>query len=324
MANIINESTPIVAVVIPCYREIDHVLPVIDAIGSEVSHIIVVDDACPLKTGEYVRKNSPDKRLVVIEHDVNTGVGGATMTGYSHAIDLGADIIVKLDGDGQMPPALIPNLIAPIAEGKADYTKGNRFHQLDALRQMPTIRIVGNLVLSFFSKLSSGYWNIFDTNNGFTAIHTKVARLLDFNSISKGFFFESDMLFRLNLLGAVVRDIPMAAIYGNENSHLRIRSIIYEFSVKHCANTVRRIFFTYFVKNFYVASLELVVGKILFLFGVIYGAFRWWQSVNTGIPATAGMVLMAALPIIVGSQLLIAFINFDTQNVPKKPLNRQL
>ncbi len=313
-----------VAAVIPCFRETAHILGVIDGIGDEVRHIFVVDDACPDGTGEYVRNRSTDPRVTVVTHERNTGVGGATLSGYRRAIEAGADIIVKVDGDGQMDPSMIPMLIEPLVREKADYAKGNRFHQLEDLGHMPAVRIAGNLALSFAAKLSSGYWNIFDPTNGFTAIHAKVARRLPFAKISTGYFFESDMLFRLNLMRAVVVDVPMKARYGAETSTLKIRRAVFEFALKHGRNTLKRILYSYFAHDFNIASIELVLGNAFFIFGAIFGAIEWRQSVLSGVPATAGTVILAALPIILGSQLLLAFLNFDTRNIPRIPLHPRL
>jgi dolichol-phosphate mannosyltransferase len=310
-----------IAVVIPCYQEATRILNVIMDIGTEVSHIIVIDDACPDKTGEHVKTHCTDPRVQVLIHKKNTGVGGATMSGYKRAIEDGCEIIVKVDGDGQMDPSLIPALIAPLQEGTADYVKGNRFYNLDGLTEMPKVRLLGNLALSFASKASSGYWNIFDPTNGFTAIHIDTALGLPLEKIDNGFFFESDMLFRLNMLRAVVLDMPMAARYGDEKSSLKIHNVILGFSAKHFCNMLKRVFYSYFIRDFSISSIELVLGKLLLLFGIIFGAFAWHESSITGIPATAGTVILAALPIVLGSQLLIAFLNFDTQNVPTKPLN---
>ena len=318
------DSVRTVAVVVPCYREADNILDVLAGIGADVRHIFVVDDACPEGTSALVRESCTDKRVRVVTHDRNRGVGGATMTGYERAIEAGADIIVKLDGDGQMDPALIPQLIEPIVKGEADYVKGNRFHDLQGLGQMPVLRIAGNLLLSFASKVSSGYWNVFDPTNGFTAIHANVAARLPFEKIANGFFFESDVLFRLNILRATVAEMPMTARYGNEKSTLDIRKAVLNFAARHFVNTAKRIFYSYFLRDFNVASIELVLGIFLFLFGIIFGALEWRESVVTGVPATAGTVVLAALPIILGMQMLIAFLDFDTRNVPKAPIHPKL
>lgn len=323
MVKIGKASAPTLAVVLPCYRETNHILDVIKGIGKEISRIYVVDDACPDKTGEYVRANCKDKRVEILQQSQNTGVGGATMAGYQRALADGADIIIKLDGDGQMDPSLIPLLIAPIIQGRADYTKGNRFYTLDRISEMPRMRIVGNLALSFITKMSSGYWNIFDPTNGFTALHSEAAALLPFDKINNGFFFESDMLFRLYLERARVIDVPMPAKYGLEESSLSIRKILLEFAGNHLINAWKRIFYTYFLRDFGVPSIELALGILLVLLGGIFGISGWQESSTTGIPATAGTVLLAALPIIVGSQLLISFIDHDVRNVPDRALHRK-
>ena len=196
--NNLDGVKPKIAVIIPTYNARDSILDVINQIGSEVTRIYVVDDCCSYNSGDIVSSNCKDKRVSVIKHEENQGVGGAVITGYKAAIVEGMDILVKIDSDGQMDPALIMDFVAPIIEGEADYTKGNRFYDIEKVRSMPKIRMFGNAVLSFMSKLSSGYWNIFDPTNGYTAIHADVAHQLPFNKITRRYFFESDMLFRLN------------------------------------------------------------------------------------------------------------------------------
>src|SRR5690606_32052229 len=132
--------------------------------------------------------------------------------------------------------ALLPALVAPILAGDADYTKGNRFFDLAQIGRMPPIRIIGNAILSFMSKLSCGYWDMFDPTNGYTAIHARMARILPFEKISRRYFFETDILFRLNTFRAVVVDVPMDARYGEEVSGLRISRILGEFLFKHLRN----------------------------------------------------------------------------------------
>lgn len=324
MDNATHPADATIAVVIPCYKEKVHILDVISKIGTEASYIIVVDDACPDGTGKHVEENCDDARVSVLFHDKNQGVGGATLTGYGKAIALGATIIVKLDGDGQMDPSQLQALIRPIVAGRADYTKGNRFYNPAGVSEMPRLRLLGNLILSFASKMSSGYWQIFDTTNGFTAIHAKVAEQLPFEKIDSGFFFESDILFRLNIARAVVADVPMNAKYGSEISSLSVTKIMFPFMRKHLSNLTRRIIYSYFLRDFTIASIELVFGIILICFGLIFGTSEWFGNQVTGIPATPGTVIIAALPLLVGSQLLISFINFDVTSQPRVPLHQLL
>lgn len=309
-----------VAVVIPCYRVTRHIAGVVAAIGPEVDVIYCVDDACPDSSGDFIEATVHDPRLKVLRNPVNLGVGGAVMTGYQQAIADGADVVVKIDGDGQMDPALLPLFIAPILRGEADYTKGNRFWDLAQIGRMPAMRIFGNAVLSFLSKLSTGYWSNFDPTNGYTAIHTQVARLLPMDRISRRYFFETDMLFRLNTLRAVVVDVPMDAHYGDETSHLRIGKILGEFLFKHFRNLIKRIFYNYYLRDLSVASLELPIGLIMLLFGLLFGGYQWLQSLSHGQVTPAGTVMLAALPVILGLQFLLAFLSADMNSVPQRPL----
>lgn len=307
-----------IAVVIPCYKVTRHILAVIASIGSEVCQIYVVDDACPDASGKFVEKHCFDPRVHVIYHEINLGVGGAVMTGYRAAIEEGAQVIVKIDGDGQMDASLIQNFIDPILAGEADYTKGNRFFDLEEIRAMPQLRLFGNAVLSFMTKFSSGYWDLFDPTNGYTAIHADVARHLPFEKISSRYFFETDMLFRLNILRAVVVDVPMDAKYSDEVSNLKVSKIIGEFLVKHIRNLTKRIFYNYYLRDLSLASIELPLGLLLLFWGASFGLFHWFDSAHEGIATPAGTVMLAALPILMGMQLVLAFLGFDIANVPRR------
>jgi len=313
-----------IAVVIPCYRVKKQILGVLSGVGAECDAIYVVDDGCPEHTGDHVEAECRDPRVRVIREERNRGVGGATMSGLRAAIADGAEIVVKLDGDGQMDPDLIPLLVQPILDGEADYTKGNRFFELSGLGAMPRMRLAGNSILSFAAKLSTGYWNLFDPNNGFTAIHAAVARALPFEKISPGYFFESDLLFRLGILRAVVCDVPMPAIYGEEKSSLVIRRVMAIFAFKHVVNTAKRIFYGYYLRSFNIASIEILVGLAFLAFGLWFGATQWVEGIRLGIPATSGTVMLAALPVIIGTQLILAFLSYDLQNVPREILHRRL
>ncbi len=310
-----------VAVVIPCYMEKDHVLEVIKQIPSNVAYIICVDDACPEQTGEHIKTACQDPRVKVIQHTGNQGIGGAMITGYQEALKTDADVVVKIDGDGQMDPSLIHRFINPIINGNADYTKGNRFYRPEDVTSMPTVRLAGNAILSFMNKLSTGYWQVFDPNNGFTAIHAGVLRLLPLDKISKTYFFESDMLFRLNILRASIIDIPMQAVYKKEKSSMNISYCLFEFAFRHSRNFFKRIFYNYFLRDFHIASVEWMLGPSLFLFGVIFGSIKWSESIQATEEATAGTVMLAALPVIIGLQLTLSALSFDIDNTPKIPLH---
>jgi glycosyltransferase involved in cell wall biosynthesis len=317
-------SPKTVAVVIPCYRVVPTVLEVLRQVGPEANRIYCIDDACPEQSGRHIEKQCRDPRVKVICHQKNQGVGGATITGFRAALADGAEIVVKIDGDGQMDPALLPRFLNPILAGRADYCKGNRFFSVESVQSMPAIRLLGNALLSFISKLSSGYWNIFDPTNGYVAIHSRVLAELPLDKIHQRYFFESDMLFRLNTIGAVVEDVPMKARYADEYSSLRIGRVLLPFLFNHARNFGKRIVYNHFLRNFSAASVELAFGLASLLFGVVFGAVRWWHSFQTGVPVTAGTVMLAALPVILGSQLLLSFLNYDVRNIPQIPLQKRL
>lgn len=309
-----------IAVVIPSYRVTRHVLTVIARVPHFVERIYVVDDACPDGSGDLVARECTDPRVVVVRNAANLGVGGAVMAGYRRALEGGADVLVKIDGDGQMDPALIPAFIRPILQGQADYTKGNRFYDLTKIGAMPAPRLFGNAALSFLSKLSTGYWDLFDPTNGYTAIHAAVARRIPFDKISTRYFFETDMLFRLGTIRAAVVDIPMDSQYADEVSSLRISKIVGEFAFKHLRNCGKRIFYNYFLRDMSIASMELVTGVGLLGFGVVYGAVNWAQAQASGSVTSAGTVMLAALPVLVGLQLVLAFLGYDIASVPRRSI----
>ena len=311
---------PVIAVIVPCYRVGDQVLDTIAGIGPEVSCVYVVDDACPARSGDIVEERGPDARVTVIRHDENRGVGGAVVTGYRAALDAGATIVVKLDGDGQADPALILPLVGPLLAGRCDYVKGNRFFNPADLSGMPAKRLFGNAVLSFLAKMSTGYWSVMDPTNGFTAISASVLRLLPLDKLSRGYFFETDMLFRLNTFRAVVLDYPMRAKYGDEESSLRIPRILPQFVLGHTRNTIRRLVYGYFLRGFSIASVQLLLSIPLMAFGTIFGLYHWIVNMAHGSITPPGTVMVAALPIVIGVQLLLSFIGHDMQGEPRVPL----
>lgn len=310
-----------IAVVIPAFKVRKHILDVLQSIPPDISAVYVIDDCCPEKSGDYVELHCTDPRVQVVRNAQNKGVGGAVMAGYLTAINDGMDIAVKVDGDGQMDPGLIPHFVAPILNGYADYTKGNRFFDIESVRVMPKVRLFGNAVLSFMTKLSSGYWDIFDPTNGYTAIHLKVASRLPLHKISSRYFFETDMLFRLNTLRAVVIDIPMDAKYEDEVSNLKISKVVGEFLIKHVRNFGKRIFYNYYLRDMSAASVELPVGIGMLIFGLLFGLAHWIDGVDGGAPTPVGTVMVAALPVLLGIQFILAFLVHDAGSMPTRPFH---
>lgn len=315
---------PRIAVVIPCYKVKSHVLGVIARVPAIVEKIYCVDDACPEGSGALIEAECRDSRVRVLRHGVNKGVGGAVKTGYLAARADGCDIAVKIDGDGQMDPRLVPSFVRPIELGLADYTKGNRFYRMGDTRAMPGVRLFGNAVMSFFSKLSTGYWNVFDPANGYTALHLSVLDLVPIQRVADRYFFETDLLFRLNIARCVVRDVPMIAVYGEETSNLSVHRVALPFMAGHIRNTFKRIFYSYFLRDFHVASVQTVLGPLLLLWGLAFGGYKWWHSAVTGVPTTPGAVMIVGLLIIVGVELILAALSFDIANVPSQAVHPTL
>lgn len=309
-----------ICVIIPAYNVERHIINVVTHIPLNVRSIVVVDDCSPDNSAQVIQ-SCLSSRVHLVRHAVNQGVGGAMLTGYAKALELGADIIVKMDGDDQMDPSYLLDLVRPIIEGHADYTKGNRFLHSYALGQMPLARRIGNFGLTFLTKLASGYWNMFDPNNGYTAIHRNVVQLLNTNVIARRYFFESSMLIELRRINAVVRDVPMPARYGSEVSSMSLRRVLIDFPERLLIGFFRRLRWQYFLYNFTAASLLIISALPLIAFGLIWGLYYWYVSITSGRIATTGTVLIAVLPIIVGVQFLVQALVLDIMSVPHEAIH---
>ena len=304
-----------ISVVIPAYKVRQHIKNVVLTVPDFIDNIIVVDDKCPNGSSDIIKEL---EKVIVINHVDNQGVGGAVISGYKKAIKLNSDIVVKIDGDGQMNPMYMKSLIIPLIENKADYTKGNRFNDFIALKSMPKVRLFGNSFLSFMVKVSSGYWNIMDPTNGYTAITSNAINGLNLNELSKRYFFETDMLINLNIENSVVKDIPIPAKYEDEESSLDIKNVILTFPLKMLKGLCKRIFYKYYIYDFNMASIYLVLGLPMVLFGTSFGLYRWIFGSIEDIENSSGTVMLAVLPIILGVQFLLQAISIDIDNVPRK------
>jgi len=304
------------AVVIPCYKVTRHIETVLTGIPNLIHHILVVDDCCPDGSGDIAAR-SADPRVEVLRHPVNKGVGGAVITGYGRALELGADIVVKMDGDGQMDPDQLPRLLEPLMAGRADYAKGNRFIHYNELKAMPPVRLLGNSGLSFLVKAASGQWTVMDPTNGYTAIHRRALEELELERLAPRYFFESDMLIQLGIAGLPVADVAMPARYGDETSSLAVERVLREFPPLLLKGFLRRLVIRYFIADFNIASLYTAIGLPLLLFGLLTGTVQWVESLTSGVARTAGTVMLAAMPTILGFQLLLQAVAHDVLSAPK-------
>jgi glycosyltransferase involved in cell wall biosynthesis len=275
-----------------------------------VTDIIVVDDACPESSGD-VAEAVADPRVSVIRHEENRGVGGAVKSGFRRALELRADVVVKLDGDGQMDPRQIPVLSQLLVDGTAAYAKGNRFWHLASLSEMPPVRRLGNLGLSFLTKLASGHWGLLDPTNGYVAIRGDVLRCLKLDSVDDDYFFELSMLIELGKWGFKVAELPMSSRYGEEESSLSVTRALWTFPFKLLLGGIARVWYRHFWFDFTATALLLLTGIPMFLWGAGFGLYHWIVSVTSDTAATAGTVMLSALPFLLGVNFLLQAISYE-------------
>ncbi|MGA3172009.1 MAG: glycosyltransferase family 2 protein [Chthoniobacteraceae bacterium] len=313
-----------VAVVIPCYRVRDKIAGVVESLLGQVDYIFAVDDKCPEKSGEFLRDQCGHPSLHILFHETNQGVGGAMITGYKAALETDAEIIVKMDGDGQMDARYLKRLIAPLATGKADFAKGNRFFDLQALRAMPFARRAGNFGLTLLTKAASGFWHVSDPTNGYFALRRGALGLVNFHLLDRRYFFEISLLVQLNVVRAVAVDVPIPALYADENSSLNPMRALMTFPGKLLGGFLHRIWWRYFIYDINIVSVFLVVGLFLFIGGGAFGAWRWSANVEEGANQSAGTVALAMLPMLLGFQMLLQAMVLDVMEKPSEPVSEIL
>jgi len=304
-----------VSVVIPAYQAANTIGQVIRTLPGFVDLVVVVDDGSTDGTAQ-ISASDGSSRVVCLRHHLNQGVGAAVVTGFRHALSAGMDTIIKMDADGQMDPTLLPDLLNPIVEHGFDYAKGNRFYDLLHLRKMPLARRWGNVVLSFLTKAASGYWNVYDPQNGYTAIRADVLRKLDLDSLDPGYFFENSMLVQLNIINARVAEVPMSAVYGGEPSSMSLWRVVFSFPRKLLCAGYRRLRLKYFGMDFSPVAILIIIGGFLFVAGASYGAYKWISHAIAGVPTPPGAVMLAALPVLLGAQLLLNALLLDIAGTP--------
>jgi glycosyltransferase involved in cell wall biosynthesis len=306
------------AAVVPAYREERLIGTVIRTMPDYVDHIIVVDDCSPDRTSEVARSVG-DPRVVVVRHEQNTGVGGAIITGHKRAAELGADIDVVMAGDGQMDPDYLPGLLEPLVDGGRGFAKANRFFSITSMQSMPRHRVFGNIVLSFLTKLASGYWHLFDPQNGYTAITQDVLRRIPLDRISSRYSFENDLLIHLNILRVPAIDVPIPAVYGQEVSSIKLRRVIPELLRLLFVGFWKRFFYKYVLWSFSPIAMFLFSGLLLTLFGGAWGVWVFFHTLGPPV-ASAGSVVLAVAPLLVGVQMLLYALLLDIQESPDSPM----
>ena len=305
-------DTHSIAIVIPCYKVEKQIQKVVREIPDYVSSIILVNDASPDKSGEILDQLSFENPTVkVLHHTKNQGVGGAMISGFQEAIKQNVDVVIKIDGDGQMDISYFEKMLKAIFEEKYDFVKGNRFFDQRMLQKMPAIRRIGNIGMGFLIKIASGYWNIFDPTNGFFCVRTSVLKKIDLHRIAKRFFFESSLLIELFYTGATIKDIAMPAIYAEEKSNLSVWKTLLTFPPKLFKAFLRRIWLRYFIYDFNIGSLYIFFGVPLFLFGLIFGIVKWIYYADMHTATPTGTIMIAVLSLVLGFQMILAAIQYD-------------
>jgi dolichol-phosphate mannosyltransferase len=312
-----------IGVVIPAHDEAKFIVDVIRGIPPWVTAILVVDDASRDDTAQLAASTG-DPRVTVLRHAQNQGVGGAMLTGFGESLARDLDVVFKMDGDGQMDPADLPALLDPLIAGTADVVRGNRYANRRTLAAMPFRRAVGNAALAFLVKAASGYWDQLDPANGYLALRTHALREIDLGRLARDFYFESGLLVELGTRGAVVKSVPIPALYGDERSDLNELRVLGTFPPRLLKGFLRRILHRYFLDDFSAVSIFLMLGLPLLAGGFSFGVFTWWQLVRAGEVASAGTVMLAALPFLLGFELLLQATVLDVQGVPRTPISPPL
>lgn len=309
-----------ISVVIPVYNVGETIINFLSKIPDYVDKIYLIDDCCPLGTGEIAKKSSlSPSKLTIIFNKKNLGVGGAVKVGYEKCLSDKSDVVIKIDGDNQMDPAQIEKLVEPILSMNIDYCKGNRFLKMLEIENYPSIRFYGNIFLSFMSKLSSGYWDIYDPVNGFTAINSNVLKKLNFDKIDDGYYFESDMLFSLYLLKAKVKDIPVNIKYfKNSIQNMNIMKESFNFFFKNLNRTFKRLKKTYLLNNFSVGSFFVLSFFINLFLTITYGGFNYFYHLFLTKFAPTGVVLLSSIFLLLTILSLMIFLIIDNLNNPNK------
>lgn len=284
-----------VCVVVPAYNEARQIGKVIEGMPAMVDRIVVVNDCSTDGTGDRVRELAlTDPRVVLIEHEVNQGCGGALATGYKWAREQDVDIAVRMDGDGQMDPGDLPALLDPLVESRADYVKGNRLFTGEAFRKIPKVRYFGNAFLSLLTKIASGYWHVADFQSGYTAITRSALQIIDWDRMYKRYGQPNDLLVRLNVYNFRVMDIPVAPVYNiGEQSGMKIGRVIFSLGWLLVKLFFWRMKEKYVIRDFHPLVFFYLTGG---LFGCATGILllrvlllKWQQGY---FPPTSSLALM--------------------------------
>lgn len=305
-----------IGVVMPAYNEARLIVRTLERVPSYVDQIIVVNDGSRDGTLELVQQQQAvDPRIVIVNHDVNRGLGQTIASGYLKARELGLDVTATMDGDGQMDPADLPRVLGPIIEGKADYCKGNRLLHQEVAATMPTYRLFGNAALTFLTKFATGYWQLMDPQCAYAAISKRALARIPIERMVRGYGYNADMLSMLNIQNFKVAVTEVRPVYGDAVSGIRLRSYIPRVSKLLLRLFFRRLIRKYLVRNFNPLCLSYLCAMALFIFGAVPFALRvlyvYFIS-GAGFPSTSFLCLMFIT--IAALQILLSAVQYDMED----------
>jgi len=304
-----------IAVVIPAHNEEKLIKKVLSTIPSFVDSIIVVNDLSKDRTkGIVEEEKKKDKRVKLVNHEKNLGVGAAIVSGYKISLEQGDDVTAVMAGDFQMAPSELQSIVGPVVKGEADYVKGNRLFTGEAWKKIPKIRYIGNAFLSLSTKIASGYWHVADSQCGYTAISNETLNLLDLNNIYPRYGFPNDLLVKLNVVNAKVIDVPVTPIYGvGERSGIKIWRVIPLISLLLIRLFFFRIKEKYIIRDFHPLVFFYLFGTLLFLSGSLLGLYETYLKMARGISPPAATITLVAMLIILGLQSIFFAMWFDME-----------
>lgn len=305
-------------VIIPYYKSGDLLIDVLDKIPNLIDFVFIIDDKSPIPL-PTISESNYSFHIIIITHNINMGVGGAMKTGFKRALEnIEIKYFFKVDSDDQMDLSQIPKLMGQLKKRRCDFVKGNRLYDIKVIMRMPFIRRLGNLALSFITKMCTGYWGVQDPTNGYFGITRKALAQLDLERLHNSYFFETSLLGELFLQDCIVSSVKMPPIYKNEVSNMNVFLIPFEFLPKLLAIFFKRIYYKYFLFDLNIGSIYLFLSFTFFVFGISFGFYHYYKNLGLGLTTPAGTVIIFALAILISFNLLLSWLDFDTKNYPKK------
>jgi glycosyltransferase involved in cell wall biosynthesis len=303
-----------IAVVVPALNEEQRIRQVLETLPAFVDRILVVDDASRDSTAQIVRScGEKDRRVLLIEHQENRGVGSAIVSGYRRALEEGLDVVAVMAGDAQMAPEDLPTVLLPVVRGEVDYAKGNRLFRGESWRVIPHYRYLGNAVLSLMTKIASGYWHVGDSQCGYTAISRAALALLPLDRLYPRYGVPNDLLIKLNTLNLRTRDVSVRPVYHQGGkSGIRLSKVIPRITLLLARGFLERLLYKYVIVDFHPLIFFYLLGLLTFPVGLLFGSYLFFYRLLIG-PVAATSALFAVFLLVSGLQSLFFAMWFDME-----------